>query len=99
MKGDFLVNAFIVLALTLGMCSRNVRTNGIEQHGFVKKVQLEGGFYGIITSAGEQLEPVNLPPEFAVDGLKVYVKYKSVENGGSVYQWGMPVEIITIRIE
>lgn len=99
MKGDVIVNVFIVVALALGMCSRQAKPENVSSSGYVKFVQIEGGFYGIVTSTGEQLEPVNLPAEFCVNGLKVYVEYEPAENASSIYQWGKIIKILSIRIE
>jgi Ca2+-binding EF-hand superfamily protein len=43
----------------------------IAAHGVVTWVELEGGFYGIVTEDGEQYDPVNLPGSLQVEGLVI----------------------------
>ena len=43
----------------------------IQRKGTVKHVSLEGGFYGIVGDDGRNYDPLNLPQEFQIDGLRV----------------------------
>ena len=65
--------------------------------GIVSYVDLEGGFYGIITEKGVQHNPVNLHVDFRVDGLRISYKYKTLRNVASIQMWGTSVEILEVR--
>lgn len=61
--------------------------------GTVTFVRLEGGFYGIIADDGGEYLPLNLPPEFAEDGLSVVATIEPALNTSTIQQWGIPVTI------
>ena len=65
--------------------------------GIVNYVDLEGGFYGIITDNGVHHNPVNLHVDFRVDGLRIRYKYKTLQNVASIQMWGTSVEILEAR--
>ena len=67
--------------------------------GIVSYVDLEGGFYGIITDTGVQHSPVNLHVDFRVDGLRISYKYKTLQNLASIQMWGTSVEILEVRAQ
>ncbi|MHC4956034.1 MAG: hypothetical protein ACYTGZ_19485 [Planctomycetota bacterium] len=62
--------------------------------GTVNWVDLEGGFWGILGDDGKKYDPVNLPGEFAVDGLRVVVAARVLEDGVHFHMWG---ELIVIE--
>ena len=64
--------------------------------GTIRYVAIEGGFFGIIADNGRRYDPVNLPPEYAKDGLRV--AFQVVESRGTVgiHMWGTIVKIIKI---
>ena len=65
----------------------------IETTGTVTWVPLEGGFFGIIGDDGTQYDPVNLPEEYARDGLRI--SFTAAENGDvvSYHMWGTIVTL------
>lgn len=65
--------------------------------GEVKFLNLEGGFYGIVTSSGKKLLPMNLPKEFAQNGAVIRVKGKE-KNIMTIQQWGTPFEITDVEL-
>ena len=69
----------------------------LEDTGTVKYVNLEGGFYGIISDNGQKLDPINLKNEFKKDGLRVKFVYSLKKSGANIHQWGKIIEIISIR--
>lgn len=90
---------FSLLAVVLfGGCDILIsNSNGIEyDEGTVKFIDLEGGFWGIITFKDEHYDVINLPDEFKVDGLKVKFLYKLTNDQVSVHMWGKIIEIIEI---
>jgi hypothetical protein len=67
------------------------------QQGKVQFLNLEGGFYGIITETGQKLLPMNLPAEYRQNGAVVRVKGK-VKNVMTIQQWGTPFTISDIEL-
>jgi len=65
--------------------------------GAVKYVDLEGGFYGLVTDAGQKLDPVNLPEPFREDGLRIQARVETVEGRVSTHMWGPLVRIVEIE--
>ncbi len=69
----------------------------ITGNGTITYVDLEGGFYGIITEGGDQYYPLNLPDEYKVDGMRVEFTATITEDTVTVQQWGTPIEIAAIK--
>jgi hypothetical protein len=67
------------------------------QRGRVQFLNLEGGFYGIITDSGKKILPMNLAKEFAQNGAIVRIKGK-VKNIMTIQQWGTPFTITEIEL-
>jgi hypothetical protein len=65
--------------------------------GTVRYLDVEGGFYGIVTDEGKKLDPVNLPREFQKDGLQIRARVEPVKDLVSVRMWGTPVRIIEVQ--
>jgi hypothetical protein len=65
--------------------------------GTVRHVDLEGGFYGIETDDGVKLDPVNLPPDFQQDGVRVRVQVEPLKDRISIHMWGRLVRIASIE--
>jgi len=68
-----------------------------ETIGMVSYIDLEGGFYGIMTEKGEQHRPMNLHVDYRVDGLRITYRYQTLENVPSIHMWGTPIEILEVR--
>jgi hypothetical protein len=85
--------AFALLLLIFNGCIKA----SLEDFGTIKYVNLEGGFYGIMSDNGVKLDPVNLKSEFKKDGLRVKFVYSLKQGGASIHQWGKIIEIISIR--
>ncbi len=65
--------------------------------GTVRHIEVEGGFYGIVTDDGTNLDPVNLPEEFQKDGLRLEARVVPLRDGVSIHMWGTPVRIIEFK--
>jgi hypothetical protein len=65
--------------------------------GTVRHIEVEGGFYGIVTDDGADLDPVNLPPEFQKDGLRLEARVVPLRDRVSIHMWGTPVRIIEFK--
>ncbi|MCH7574993.1 MAG: hypothetical protein IIA59_07685 [Candidatus Marinimicrobia bacterium] len=95
--------AISAVVLVVSGCSSagNGETQIIDDKGstlaVVSYIDLEGGFYGIITDDGEHHEPVNLHVDYQVDGLRISYKYTTLQDVASFRMWGTPIEILEIR--
>jgi hypothetical protein len=63
----------------------------------MKYLAMEGGFYGIDADSGGHYRPVNLPKEYARDGLRVRFCAEPLEGVMSFHMWGTPVEIVRME--
>jgi len=70
---------------------------GDWQRGRVQFLNLEGGFYGIITDSGKKILPMNMAKEFAQNGAIVRIKGK-VKDVMTMQQWGTPFTITDIEL-
>ena len=69
----------------------------VKGTGRIQYVDLEGGFYGIISDDGAHYDPVNLPEDFMEDGLRVRCTLKILDNQSSIHMWGTVVYILEIE--
>lgn len=65
--------------------------------GTITYVDLEGGFYGIVDEAGNRYLPLDLPPEFEKDGLRVVFRAVPARDRMSIQMWGVPVQLESIE--
>jgi hypothetical protein len=65
--------------------------------GEVAFIDLEGGFFGIVDEEGHRYDPTNLPPEFAVAGLPVHIRGRTLPGTVGFHMWGTRIEIISIE--
>ena len=70
----------------------------ISGTGEVQYIDLEDGFYGIITDDGECYDPINLPSEFKEDSLQINFKAKILGDYVNYHMWGTIIEILEIEI-
>ena len=100
MKKNILI-IVIIFFLIFGGLSGCTQMSIIEGTGTVKYIDLEGGFYGIISDTSffgfKSLDPINLPVKFQEDGLQVKFKARILWNQVSIHMWGLIVKIIEIE--
>jgi heat shock protein HslJ len=68
----------------------------ISSSGTVKYIELEGGFFGIITPDGRNYLPLNLPREFQVDNMPVTFTGHEKTDVATIFMWGTPLELDSI---
>lgn len=68
------------------------------QQAKIKYMNIEGGFYGLITHSGDKLLPLNLDKAFKQDGAVVSIQGEKVENMMTIQQWGKPFKITNIKL-
>ena len=65
--------------------------------GKLLHLELEGGFWGLVTTTGEKLR-LSKPPEGEWSGGEaVNARIRRLEDGPSIFQWGRPVELLSIE--
>jgi len=67
----------------------------VSGNATVTYIDLEGGFYGLVTDDGNYL-PLNLNESWQVDGTNVTFVARVLENTVTIQQWGTPVEVVAI---
>jgi len=107
MKPGALKNLLILcFALLTACCHADTKANptsGSERAeifnftGTVTHLDLEGGFFAIVTDDGTKLDPVNLPPEMRKNGLRVQGTARKAESSIGVHMWGTRIEIESIE--
>jgi len=65
--------------------------------GLIKYVELDGGFFGIMTEDGAKYFPEYLKPDFKQDGLNVRAVALPQEQILGIQMWGTPIEILKIE--
>jgi len=65
--------------------------------GTVVYQEIEGGFYGIQGDDGERYDPVNLPADLRIDGLRVRVIADPLPASHTIRMWGKLIKIIDIE--
>ncbi len=97
---------FLIFGITVINASTifpNYKTPNLEEkimgQGEVIYIDLEGGFFGIISNDGKHFNPINLPPEYKIDGLKVFFEAIIRNDLVSFYMWGYIIELINIRFQ
>jgi len=65
----------------------------MEIVGEVVRVELEGGFWGIVDRDGRRYDPSGLPSAFQQAGLKVRVHARADAERLSFRMWGRPIVI------
>ncbi|MEN3184484.1 MAG: hypothetical protein ABDK93_05760 [Atribacterota bacterium] len=88
--------ALVLLFAFFGCREECLLCSGIRATGQVVYVPLEGGFFGIVGDNGVRYEPVNLPEEFQVDGLRVLFIAEHVD-GASAHMWGELIRLTHIE--
>jgi hypothetical protein len=68
----------------------------VQVDGKLLRLELEGGFWGIVTPAGEKLRLVAPPPSDWVSGTSVRARIRRLPDGPSLQQWGVPVELLDL---
>lgn len=63
----------------------------------VRYIPLEGGFFGLVASDGQQYDPTNLSEEFRQDGLAVRTTLRPLRGVVSFRMWGTIVEIVSME--
>ena len=88
-------SALIPFFVLLGSCG--VADPDIDADGVVRYLDIEGGGW-VIESGSDRLEPVNLPAEFRVDGLRVRFEANHQGDAATYCVLGRVVELEYIQV-
>lgn len=96
MKKQFVIIGVVVLLVCVGLsgCNEDIT---IQDTGIIKYIDLEGGFYGIITDKQEHYDPINLPETYQQDNIRIEFKAIYVKNQSSIHMWGKLIYILEIE--
>ena len=61
--------------------------------GTIHYMNLEGGFYGIVTDKGKKLLPLNLEKKYFVDGTVIKFSGNHEKGMMTIQQWGTPFRV------
>ena len=70
----------------------------ISFSGTLSYKDFEGGFFAIDADDGTGYHPINLPKEFAVNGLRVNVTARIRDDLASIHMYGTMIDIVEISI-
>lgn len=93
-----LISKIFLIVLILFSCNSISESYPFEK-GTVRYIQLEGGFWGIISEKNEKFDPINLPKDFQKDGLKILFSYKERNDLMSFHMWGKIIQLIEIKLD
>ena len=65
--------------------------------GHVAFLDLEGGFYAIVSDEGVTYDPRSLPDGFKIDGLRVRFTVRIMSGWATAHQHGTLVEVLDIH--
>lgn len=75
-----------------------ILTSIIQYKGTIKFIELEGGFYGIVTDNNLNLLPSNLTEKYRQSGAIVEFSGKEIKDIKTTQQWGTPFQINDIYL-
>ncbi|MDH3652020.1 MAG: hypothetical protein OEQ53_20200 [Saprospiraceae bacterium] len=69
----------------------------MEISGTIIFEPLESGFWGIVDASGKRWRPVNMPDQLKIQGARVEVTAREVEEDASIFMWGTPIRILSFH--
>jgi len=85
-------------SVSLNKPEKKTVPNQSRYKGTIRFLNLEGGFYGIVTQEGQKLLPVNLPKEYRQAGALVEISGVFLKETVTIQQWGSPFRIDEIKL-
>jgi hypothetical protein len=93
------IGVVFMLIGTFTLSTKFVASDGnaeIHQNGTVTYLYFEGGFFGIVGDDGKHYDPINMPQEFKVNGLRVRFTANFTDYI-SYHMWGCIVKLVSIE--
>lgn len=90
--------SLLLIAVSVGFPLLVINSNQdlIYSTGEIIYLSFEGGFFGIKSDDGNYYDPINLPSEFAVVGLKVVFIGERLDLA-NLHMWGIIIRIVFIQ--
>ncbi len=102
-KLAYITAVFVMLALAIttlvgcvGAGAGSKEEKIVAGTGTIKYIDLEGGFYGIVSDDNQKYDPANLDRSFQQDGLKVKFQARVRKDIIATHMWGTPIEVLSI---
>ena len=92
-----IVLSLLVVAIMVPASCTSAAKDIVSGTGTVNFINLEGGFYGIISDDGENYDPINLSRKFQKNCLPVWFEAKIRDDIVSSHMWGTAIEITKIE--
>jgi hypothetical protein len=86
----------VIFALALPLLSGCEKEDQASSLGVIRYMSIEGGFYGIVSDAGDHFLPENLSAEFQKDGLRISFR-GVITDKPTVQQWGRTITLTKIE--
>jgi hypothetical protein len=96
MKKQLVIIGIVAILVCVGLSGCNEEIS-IQEKGIIKYIDLDGGFYGIITDKQEHYDPINLLERFKQDNIRIEFKAIYVKNQSSIHMWGKLIYILEIE--
>ena len=89
------IKFYFIVFLILFLFGCNEDNETVSASGMISYINIEGGFYGIITDAGDNFLPENLTSDFRKDRLRVLFEGIITDRPTTV-QWGRTITLTKI---
>ncbi len=66
--------------------------------GTIHYMNIEGGFYGIVTDKGKKLLPLGLEKKYLVEGTTIIFSGNYEQDMMTIQQWGTPFRINAVQL-
>jgi len=87
----------LLFLMIIGNCTALNQSSDVSFVGQVTWQEIDGGFYGIITTDGTAYLPMNLPDRYQIDGITVKIIGTIPSDVMTTHMWGKPIEILSIN--
>ena len=91
-----IATAMLGMLLALTRAGTAQEPDAFSFAGTVGHQTLERGFFALDADDGRKFMPINLPKEFAVDGLRVQVTARAKPDMVGIQMYGTIIEIVAI---
>ena len=92
----FIFLCFLTISIIVLYSNKSSDDEIVSGRGEIVYLSFEGGFYGIISDYGMHYDPINLPDEFRIDGLRISFRAKIRRDQVSFHMWGTIIELLSI---
>ena len=65
--------------------------------GKVVHLEIEGGFWGLKADDGKNYDPLDMPSQFEIEGMRVEATLRAEKDIATIHMWGTPVRVLEIK--